>query len=106
VLFCYIVGINSNIFQVKERGKEVKERSRTAYKGIRSKFGEGHTSSHLEHSSSATDVISFTGKPRSAPASPTAARRRPKTLADSNGGSIKSYYKDPGNHLKPATDNR
>jgi hypothetical protein len=85
----------------------VKERSRTAYKGIRSKFGEGQPSSHhLEHSASATDVISFNGKPRSAPASPSAARRRPKTLVDGSGAGIKSYYKDPGNHLKPATDNR
>ncbi|XP_059477766.1 DENN domain-containing protein 1A-like isoform X2 [Neocloeon triangulifer] len=96
--------VKSAVKTVKARGLEVKERSRTAYKGIRSKFRDSHVSPHsLHHDHHDTTSLPFNGKPRSAPASPTATPRRPKTLADPG---VKSYYKDQNRFLKPASDNR
>ncbi|CAB3376443.1 Hypothetical predicted protein [Cloeon dipterum] len=97
--------VKSAVKTVKARGMDMKERSRTAYKGIRSRFRDSHVSPHSMHHELEPPHLPFNGKPRSAPASPTASPRRPKTLMDSSGG-VKSYYKDPNKFLKPASDNR
>uniref|UniRef100_A0AAR5P9Q0 UDENN domain-containing protein n=1 Tax=Dendroctonus ponderosae TaxID=77166 RepID=A0AAR5P9Q0_DENPD len=82
--------MKSAVKTVKDGGKGMK----SAYKGIRSKLKEGHSAGEPHHPHSMYE----SGKPRSAPSSPTTKR---KTLSDFT-APVASYKKDASLAIKNA----